>query len=84
MSIMPCRFCGRLDVELFPMEMKFDDKQFLTYVCRQCLDVIDSTEFLLHYCQHCGNMFLTKAVNCHDTILLIERCGICEKGGNKC
>jgi DNA-directed RNA polymerase subunit M/transcription elongation factor TFIIS len=79
----PCRLCGKLDVELFSLKLKFGEQSFTIYICKDCTDLIDYTDFLLHYCMHCGNVFLTPETDCRDTIMLVSNCGICERGSQK-
>lgn len=73
-----CRFCSKYDRVLSSFVLTIDGKSISTFVCQDCSEKIKGNQ-QINVCMYCGNLFLTEEVN--NSVLLIPRCGICEREG---
>lgn len=75
-----CRFCEAKKKELLSFELTFTDRKISTFICDRCMHFIKNDLVTLNICTFCGNIFLSYETPIKDTIMLISRCGICERG----
>lgn len=75
-----CRFCEAKKKELLFFELTFAGYKVSTFICDRCNHFIRSELATLNICTFCGNIFLSYETPMKDTIMLIPRCGICERG----